>query len=79
MLGLLGILDDLDHLISTAYQQQQTPPQQRSLDEVSYQQQSYKVGVLFFARLVFLSLLFIINTSCPELNLIAKPKKSRLK
>jgi len=39
------------------------------------------VGVLFFAclALAFLSLFFIINTSYPDLNLITKPKNSRLK
>jgi hypothetical protein len=49
--------------VKTAYQRQQTPPQQRLLQGGSYQQQSYKaggVGFAFFA-FVFLSVFFIIN------------------
>jgi hypothetical protein len=47
------------------YQQQQTPPQQRSLEKGLYQQQSYKAGVVLFAFFVFIFLLpfFIITTS----------------
>jgi uncharacterized membrane protein YgcG len=49
--------------ILTAYQQQQTPPQQRSLPEGSYQQQSYKAGAVVFAFFasVFLPIFFIID------------------
>jgi len=51
--------------ILTAHQQQQIPPQQRSLPEGSYQQQSYKAGAVVFAsfEFVFLSILFILYAS----------------
>jgi uncharacterized BrkB/YihY/UPF0761 family membrane protein len=52
-------------LSCTVYQQQQIPPQQGSLEEGAYQQQSYKPGAVFFVFLffAFLVLFFIVNTS----------------
>ena len=51
--------------IRTAYQQVQTPPQQRLLQVGSYQQQSYRAErvILAFFAFVFLSILFIMNVS----------------
>jgi hypothetical protein len=50
---------------SMVYQQQQIPPQQGSLEEGAYQQQSCKEGAVFFVFLffAFLSLFSIITTS----------------
>jgi hypothetical protein len=67
------------HFISVAYEQPQAPPQQRLLQEGSYQQQSYRperVGPIFFV-FAFLSFFFMMNTSC--LSLTIRLKNSRLK
>ena len=49
---------------SSIYEQQQTPPQQRSLQEGSYQQQSYRPGAIFSVSFfaAFLSLFFILSS-----------------